>query len=146
MRGSGAVNAFEPVLIEKGGQRRLAESRLPDDPEQRGRRFVGLALQGRQACSALGRNPIDRVGARSEPELDEPSPLGRSQHKMGNFVQDHICLRRRGECLPVPVKGARSPFGVDRHAEFAGQGERREAMLLGFCPDGAVRRGRADAP
>src|SRR6266404_4659773 len=31
MLGSGAVEALEPVLIEEGGERRLAESRFPED-------------------------------------------------------------------------------------------------------------------
>jgi hypothetical protein len=34
MRWRGAVQAFEPVLIEERGERWLAEGRLPDDPEQ----------------------------------------------------------------------------------------------------------------
>jgi hypothetical protein len=42
---SGAVDTFEPVLIEEGGERRLAESGLPDDPEQRGRCFIGFAVR-----------------------------------------------------------------------------------------------------
>jgi hypothetical protein len=29
-----AFEPFEPVLIEEGGERGLAELRLPDDPEQ----------------------------------------------------------------------------------------------------------------
>src|ERR1700732_4962082 len=60
MRRSGAVEALEPVLIEEGGERRLAESRFPEDPEQRGRRFVGFALRRRQRGGALGRNTIER--------------------------------------------------------------------------------------
>src|SRR6266481_6135501 len=80
MLGSGAVEAFEPVLIEERGERRLAESRLPDDPEQRGRRFVGFALQRRQRGGALGRNTIERVRARPEAELHKTTPFGRSQH------------------------------------------------------------------
>src|SRR5215831_9978963 len=78
MLGSGAVEAFEPVLIKKGGERRLAEHRLPDDPEQRGRRFVGFALQRRQDRGALGGNTIERVRTGAQPELDEPSPFRRS--------------------------------------------------------------------
>jgi len=34
MGGSRTFEAFEPILIEERGERRLAESRLPDDPEQ----------------------------------------------------------------------------------------------------------------
>jgi hypothetical protein len=44
--GSGrAVEPFEPILIEERGERRLAERRLPDNAEQRGRRLVILAFQ-----------------------------------------------------------------------------------------------------
>jgi len=59
MLGSGAVEAFEPVLIEERGERRLAEPRLPNDPEQRGRRLVGLALQHRHSRRTLGRGTIE---------------------------------------------------------------------------------------
>src|SRR6266446_2780515 len=90
MLGGGAVEAFEPVLIEERGERRLAESCLPEDPEERGRRFVGFPLQRRQRGGALGRNTIERVRTRPQPELDEPSPFGRSEHEMGDFVQDDI--------------------------------------------------------
>jgi hypothetical protein len=35
---------------------------------------------------------------------------------------------------------------MDWQAEGTGNGKRREAMLLGFVPDGAFSRGRAYAP
>jgi hypothetical protein len=139
MLGSRAVEAFEPVLIEKGSQRRLAESRLPDDPEQRGRRFVGFALQKRQRRGAFGRNTIERVRTRPEAELHKTSPLGRSQREMGDFVQDYISLGCTEQRHPVPIELTRHPLRVGRQAEGVGDGERCEAMLLGFLPDGAVR-------
>ena len=136
---SRAVEAFEPVLIEKGSQRRLAESRLPDDPEQRGRRFVGFAFQRRQGRGALGRNTIERVRTRPEAEIHKTAPIRRSQHEMGDFVQDDISLGRTEQRRSVPIELAQHPLGVDRHTEGAGNGERREAMPLGFLPHGAVR-------
>jgi hypothetical protein len=39
-----SVEPFEPILIEKRGERRLPERRLPDDPEQRSPGLVRLAL------------------------------------------------------------------------------------------------------
>jgi len=139
MRRSGAVEAFEPVLIEKGGERRLAERRLPDDPQQRGRRFVGFAFQRRQGRGALGRNTIERVRTRSKAEIHKTAPIGRSQHEMGDFVQDDISLGRTEQRRSVPIELAQHPLGLDCHTEGAGNGERRKAMLLGFLPDGAVR-------
>jgi hypothetical protein len=34
MSGSRPIDAFEPVLIEERGKRRLAETRFPNDPEK----------------------------------------------------------------------------------------------------------------
>jgi len=146
MRGGRTVEAFEPVLIEEGGERRLAESRLPDDPEQRGCRFVSFALQRREGCGALGCDAVDRVRTGSEPELDEPSPLGRSQRKMGDFVQDHVGLGRGRKRCSVPVEVGGGSLAIDRHAEGASDRERREAMPLGLRSGGAVQRRRADSP
>jgi hypothetical protein len=44
---SRSVEPLEPILIEERGERRLAERRLPDNAEQRGRGLVGLAPQRR---------------------------------------------------------------------------------------------------
>ena len=141
-----AVEAFEPILVEERGERRLSERRLPDDPEQRGRRLIRLALQRRQHRSALGRVTVERVRTGPEPELDEPSPLGRGQREMGDFVQDHVRLGSAVERNSVPIEAARGRLGVDRHAEGARDGECRETMPLGLRSRGAVRRGRADPP
>jgi len=146
MLGSRAVEAFEPVLIEEGGERRLAESRLPDDSEQRGRRFVGFALQRRQRGGALGRSTIERVRTGSEAELHNTAPFGRSQHEMGDFVQDDISLGRTEQRHAVPIEPARHPLGVGRQTEGVSNGERREAMLLSLRSGGALRRGRANSP
>src|SRR5947207_208361 len=102
MLGSGAVKAFEPVLIEERGERRLAEPRLPDDPEQRGRRLIRLALQQRDGRRTISCGTIDRVWTGPEAELDKASPFGRSQREMGNLVQDHIGFRRRAKRGSVP--------------------------------------------
>ena len=80
MVGGRAVEAFEPVLVEKRGERRLGERRLTEDSEQRGRRLVLLARQRRQDRGTLGSIAIERVGTRSEPEFDEPPPLARGEH------------------------------------------------------------------
>ena len=39
-----AIQPFEPVLIEKRGERRLAQFRLPHYAQERGRRLVGLLV------------------------------------------------------------------------------------------------------
>ena len=91
---SRAVEPFEPVLIEKRGEGRLPECRLPYDPEERGRRLILLPRQRRQNRGALGRVTIKRVRTGPEPELDEGSPLGRGQCEMSNLVQDDVSLGR----------------------------------------------------
>ena len=102
MSGGRAVEPFEPILIEERGERRLAEFRLPEDPEKRGRRLILLALERRHDRGALGRLAIERVGSRPEPELDEPAPLGRCQREMGDLVQDHVGLGRSRSSLSRP--------------------------------------------
>src|ERR1700751_1105472 len=60
MSGSRAVEPFEPILIEKRGERRLAKRCLPKDPEKRCRRLVLLPFERRQNRRALGRVAIER--------------------------------------------------------------------------------------
>ena len=144
MSGGRTVEPFEPILIEKRGERRLAERRLPEDPEKRGRRLILLALERRQYRGALGRVAIERVGSRPEPELDEPAPLGRGQREMGDLMQDYISLGRAVQRRSVPIEVAWGALRVDRDAGAAREGECREAMPLGLRSGGAVGRGRAD--
>jgi hypothetical protein len=132
------VEPFEPVLIEKRGQRRLPERRFPDNAEQRGRRLIRLARQRRQNRGALGSVTIERIGARPEPELDQPTPGWRGQCEMGDLVQYHVSFGGTIQCHPVPIETARGPFRVDRHGEDAGEGERCEAMMLRLSSGGAV--------
>jgi len=47
MGGGPSVEPFEPILIEERRERRLAERRLPYDPEERGRRLILLPRQRR---------------------------------------------------------------------------------------------------
>jgi hypothetical protein len=130
MSGGRAIEPFEPILIEERSKGGLAKRRLPDDPEQRGRCLVSRTLQWQQNGGALGRVTIECVGARAEPELDQPSPLGRGQYEMGDLVQNYIRLGRAVQRRPVPVEAARGPLRVARHAAGTGEGERRKAMPL----------------
>src|SRR6516162_9090731 len=86
MRGCRAVEPFEPILIEKRGERRLAEGHLPENPEKRGRRLVLLALERRQDRSAFGRVAIDGVRSRPEPKIGEGASPGRGQREMGDLI------------------------------------------------------------
>jgi hypothetical protein len=132
------VEPFEPVLIEKRGERRLPERRFPDNAEQRGRRLIRLARQRRQNRGTLGGVPIEGVGAWPEPEFDQPAPRWRGQCEMGDLVQNHVSFGRSIQCHPIPIETARGPFRVDRHGKGAGEGERCEAMTLRLRSGGAV--------
>jgi hypothetical protein len=135
---SRAAEPFEPVLIEKRGERRLPECRLPYDPEERGRRLILLARKRRQNRGALGRITIECVGAGPEPELHEASPLGWGQCVMGDLVQDHIGLGRAIQCRSVPIEGARDPLRVDRYAEAPRESECSKTMFLCLRSAGAI--------
>jgi hypothetical protein len=132
------VEPFEPVLIEKRGERRLSERRFPDNAEQRGRRLVRLARQRRQNRGALGGIPIEGVWTGTEPELDQSPSRGRGQCEMGDFVQNHVSFGSSIQCHPIPIEKARGRILVDRHAEGAGEGERCETMMLRLRSAGAV--------
>ncbi len=73
---SRAVEPFEPILIEERGKRRLPQRRFPDDPEQRSRRLVRLALQRRRSAarSAASRSRVSGPG---------PSPNSTSPRRSG---------------------------------------------------------------
>jgi hypothetical protein len=116
---SRTVESFEPILIEERGERGLAELRLPEDSEQRGGRLIIVARRRQQNSRALRRLAIECAGTRSEPELDESSPLGRRQREMGDLVQDYVSLRSAVQCRSVPIEAAWDPLRVDRHAEAA---------------------------
>src|SRR5262249_12720946 len=120
------VEPFEPVLIEKRGQRRLPERRFPENAEQRSRRLVRLARQRRQNAEPLGGIPIEGVWTRPEPELDQPAPRRWGQCEMGDLVQNYISFGGSIQCYPIPIEKARGRLRVDRHAEGAGEGERCE--------------------
>jgi hypothetical protein len=138
MDGSRTVEPFEPILIQERGERRLAELRLPENPEQGGCNLVFLARQRGDNRCALGRVTIEGVGTGPEPELDQPSPFRRRQHEVGDFVQDHKSFGSTIQRRAVPVEAAPGSLGMDCHAEAAREGERCEAMPLGFRPGGAV--------
>src|SRR6516162_5476820 len=143
--GSRSVEPFEPILIEERGERRLTELSLPEDPRQRGRGLVRLALQWRQNRGALGCVTIKCVGTGTQSKLDQPAPLGRGQYEMGDLVQNYVSLGSTIQCRSVPVEAARGSFRLDRHAKAARDGERREAVLLRLNSGGPVRQGRADS-
>src|SRR6516162_2483907 len=140
-----SVEPFEPILIEERGERRLTELSLPEDPQQRGRGLVRLALQWRQNRGALGCVTIKCVGTGTQSKLDQPAPLGRGQYEMGDLVQNYVSLGSTIQCRSVPVEAARGSFRLDRHAKAARDGERREAVLLRLNSGGPVRQGRADS-
>ena len=144
MSGGRAVEPFEPILIEKRGERRLAEGHLPENPEKRGRRLVLLALERRQDRSAFGRVAIDGVRSRPEPKIGEGASPGRGQREMGDLMQNHIRLGRAVERCPIPIEKTLGPLRVDLHAKVPREREGDEAMPLGLRADGAVGRGRAD--
>ena len=135
---SRAVEPFEPVLIEKRGEGRLPECRLPYDPEKRGRRLILLASKRRQDRGALGRVAIECVGARPEPELDETSPLGWRQCEMGDLVQDYVSLGGAVQCYTIPVEAAGGSLRMDRHVEPSRERERRKTMSLCLRSGGAI--------
>ena len=142
---SRAVEPFEPVLIEKRGEGRLPECRLPYDPEERGRRLILLPRQRRQNRGALGRVTIECVGARPEPELDEASPLGWGQCEMRDLVQGHIRLGRAVQCRSVPIEAAWGSLRVNRHAEPLRERECCKTMPLCLRAAGAIGRGGANS-
>ena len=143
MGSSRTVDAFEPVLIEKRGEGRLPKRRLPDDPEQRSRCLILLAQQRRNHCRTLGSFTIECVRTRPKPKLDQPSPLGRSQHEMGNLVKDYVRVGNPIQSRPVPVEATRSSLGMDRQTKGACKGKCRKAMPLCFRCGGTIGRGRA---
>jgi hypothetical protein len=134
MSGGRAVEPFEPILIEKRGERRLAESCFAKDPEERGCRLVLFALERRQDRVALRGTAVERVGRRSEPELDAAAPLGRSERKMRDLVQNDIGFGPGVERGPVPIEMARGSLGVD------GLATKRRAT------ESAARRSRSASP
>ncbi len=114
-----AFEPFEPVLIEEGGQRGLAELLLPDDPEQRGCGLILLACERGDDRGARGRFAIASIRAGPEPEIDKPPAPRWGQHEMSGLMQNDVGLGRAIERAPVPIKRALDPISMDRHAQAA---------------------------
>jgi hypothetical protein len=138
MGGGRAAEPFEPILIQKRGESRLAERGLPDDSEERRRGLVRIALQWRQNSGVLRRVAIERVGTGSEPELDEASPLRRGQYEMGGLVQNYVSFGRAIQCRSVPIEAARDPLRVDRYAEAPRERECSKTMPLCLGSGGTI--------
>src|ERR1700686_4950705 len=64
---------------------------------------------------------------------------------MSGLVQDDIGLGRAVERPTVPIEGPLDPISMDRDAQAASQRKGCPPIPLGRRPDGAIRRGRADA-
>src|SRR5438270_13835732 len=116
-----APEPLEPVLIEKGGERGLAELRLPDYPEQRGFRLILLTRQWGEHSRARGRIAVASIRAGPEPKIDEPPPLRWGEHEMSGLVQDDIGLCLAVERTAVPIERAHDPIGIDCHPTPARQ-------------------------
>src|SRR5690348_14249286 len=145
MSGRRAVQPFEPVLVEKRGERRLAERRLPQNAEERRFRLIGFALEERRHRSGFGRRPLARVRPGAEPEIDKPPPLRRGKHKMRDLMQDDISFGVGIERGAVPVKTAMCAGWVHQYAEMLGELQRLPAVALGYIAAGALGRGRTNA-
>src|SRR5690348_2570634 len=145
MPGRRAVQPFEPVLVEKRGERRLPERRLPQNAEERCFRLIGFALEERRHRSGFGRRPLARVRPRAEPEIDKAPSLRRRKHKMRDLVQDHISFGVGIERGAVPVKTGMCAGWVHRYAEMLGKLQRLPAVSLGYLAAGALARGCADS-
>jgi hypothetical protein len=139
-----ALKPLEPVLIEERGERRLAEFRLPDDPEQRGCGLIRLARKRGQDDGAQSCITVASVRAGPQPEIDEPPALQWGQHEMSGLVQDDIGIGRAVKRAAVPIERALDPVSMDCHAQAASQRKGCLPIPLGRFPECAIRRGRAD--
>ena len=122
MPGRRAVQPFEPVLVEKRGERRLPERRLPQNAEERGFRLIGFAFEERRHRSGFGGRPLARIRPGAEPEIDQPPPLRRGEYKMGDLVQDHISFGVGVERRAVPIKPSTRAEWMHRYTEMLAKG------------------------
>src|SRR5260370_14924538 len=89
-RGPRATRTFEPILVEQGGEGGLAEFDLPQDAEQRGKRFLMLAGDAKQAGGAIRRCPIAGFGAGSQTEIDHAAARRGGELAMGDLAEADV--------------------------------------------------------
>src|SRR5258706_15281802 len=110
-RGPRATRTFEPILVEQGGEGGLAEFDLPQDAEQRGKRFLMLAGDAEQAGDAIRRCPIAGFGAGSQTEIDHAAARRGGKLEMRDLVEEDVGFGISTQRFAVPAEIERGAAG-----------------------------------
>ena len=122
--------ALEPVLVEEGSERRLAERAFPKDAEERGHRLFLLAGEEREPRRAFGCRPVAGLGSRAKAEIDAPAAGGGGKLVMRHLVQQHIGFGVDAQRAAVPAYPAPRRSGPETEAEPARQTQ--SGAMMGF--------------
>src|ERR1700736_3974416 len=142
----GAPRALEPVLVEEGGERRLAELDFPQDAQQRGHRLLALARQTEYCRRRLGRVALAGLGAGAEAEIDASPARRRRELEMRRLMQQDIGLCVAARACAVPAEIFAWAAGPQPHAQAGEQTVSRAAMRPCQRRGGAIDpRWRCDA-
>src|SRR5260370_23212482 len=110
--------ALEPVLIEEGGEGRMAELGLRQDRERRGLGLRVCARQAEEARLASCRCALSRLGSRAQTEIDAAPASGRRELEMRCLMQQHESFRLTAGTVPIPAEIRRWRAWPQRHAQI----------------------------
>jgi len=80
--------AFQPILLDEGQNRRLTELGLPHHAQQRGERFLAIAIQRPATTIDFGALAVAAFRTGTETKIDQPTARRRRHLIMRHLVNN----------------------------------------------------------